>query len=260
MNGNAIHLVSEGILEEIERKKAILEKLPEYYLSNRIKKSRQFTSESLQHSCGLAMELTKTNTKKDRINRSRELNICKENLKNALDWGRQNYKGVLDKDFIKTIGYLIDPMIYAPERYAGKPSFRKCSITIGGNSGYTPSPDKIEREIDIFLEENLRLENLIDRALHSHFHIARVHPFEDGNGRTARLVQNIVLEKGSYYPISIHPFERDEYGELLNKATESYKSNERKFTSEQNKFYNFIALKINTILEEAMKSAYSRKS
>jgi len=49
-----------------------------------------------------------------------------------------------------------------------------------------------------------------------------IHPFQDGNGRTARLLSTFLLERGGYHFTSVYPFDqvvldtRAEYYEALN--------------------------------------------
>ena len=51
----------------------------------------------------------------------------------------------------------------------------------------------------------------------SHWHFLRIHPFDDGNGRTARLLANYVLLRRDLPPIVIRSGERDHYiGALQN--------------------------------------------
>ena len=54
----------------------------------------------------------------------------------------------------------------------------------------------------------------------SHWSLLRIHPFDDGNGRTARLLANYVLLRNSLLPIVIKSAERDRYlGGLQNADT-----------------------------------------
>lgn len=53
--------------------------------------------------------------------------------------------------------------------------------------------------------------NTPDTAFSAHLRLAGIHPFNDGNGRTARLLMNLVLIRGGYPPVSIRPEDRLEY-------------------------------------------------
>lgn len=52
----------------------------------------------------------------------------------------------------------------------------------------------------------------------SHWSFLRIHPFDDGNGRTARLLTNYVLLKSGLPPMVIRTSERDRYFEALQNA------------------------------------------
>ena len=51
----------------------------------------------------------------------------------------------------------------------------------------------------------------VDTALAAHLGVASIHPFQDGNGRAARLVMNMVLMRAGYPPVSIGPEMRPQY-------------------------------------------------
>jgi len=50
-----------------------------------------------------------------------------------------------------------------------------------------------------------------DTAFTAHRRVVGIHPFNDGNGRTARLLMNLVLIRGGYPPIAVRPEDRLEY-------------------------------------------------
>ncbi len=55
-------------------------------------------------------------------------------------------------------------------------------------------------------------------AIEAHLRLVTIHPFSDGNGRTARLLMNLVLMRGGYPPVIIHPEHRPDYIDSLEKA------------------------------------------
>lgn len=58
----------------------------------------------------------------------------------------------------------------------------------------------------------------IIRATLLHGELVKIHPFIDGNGRTSRLLMNLVLMKLGYTPVVIKKEERLKYYEVLDKA------------------------------------------
>jgi Fic family protein len=55
-------------------------------------------------------------------------------------------------------------------------------------------------------------------AFDAHRRLVDIHPFNDGNGRTARLLMNLVLLRGGYPPVAVRPQDRAAYIAALQKA------------------------------------------
>jgi len=55
-------------------------------------------------------------------------------------------------------------------------------------------------------------------AFEAHRRLVEIHPFNDGNGRTARLLMNLILIRGGFPPIAVRPEDRAEYVFALQKA------------------------------------------
>jgi Fic family protein len=53
--------------------------------------------------------------------------------------------------------------------------------------------------------------NTPDAAFTAHRRLVNIHAFNDGNGRTARLMMSLILIRGGYPPISVRPEDRLEY-------------------------------------------------
>ena len=50
-----------------------------------------------------------------------------------------------------------------------------------------------------------------EAAFAAHLRLVEIRPFNDGNGRTARLLMNLILIRGGYPPVSIRPVDRPAY-------------------------------------------------
>jgi len=48
-------------------------------------------------------------------------------------------------------------------------------------------------------------------AFTAHLRLVAIHPFNDGNGRTARLLMNLILIRAGYPPVAVRPADRLEY-------------------------------------------------
>jgi Fic family protein len=48
-------------------------------------------------------------------------------------------------------------------------------------------------------------------AFDAHRRLVDMHPFDDGNGRTARLLMNLILIRGGYPPVAVRPEDRPAY-------------------------------------------------
>lgn len=55
-------------------------------------------------------------------------------------------------------------------------------------------------------------------AFDAHRQLVGIHPFNDGNGRTARVLMNLILIRGGYPPVAIRPEDRAAYIDALQNA------------------------------------------
>lgn len=55
-------------------------------------------------------------------------------------------------------------------------------------------------------------------AFTAHRRLVDIHPFNDGNGRTARLLMNLVLIRAGYPPVAVRPEDRLSYSRALQEA------------------------------------------
>ncbi|XP_059192500.1 protein adenylyltransferase FICD [Centropristis striata] len=87
-----------------------------------------------------------------------------------------------------------------------------------------PHPQDLQRHMQELVQwlnsdEALQLHPVEYAAL-AHYKLVYVHPFVDGNGRTSRLLMNLVLMQARYPPITIRKEQRAEYYAALDTANE----------------------------------------
>ena len=82
---------------------------------------------------------------------------------------------------------------------AGK--YRNVPVRIGGSAFVPAQPylvPKLMEDVFVFYENNKNLMHPVVLAAEMHERIVTVHPFIDGNGRTSRLVMNLILLSHGY--------------------------------------------------------------
>lgn len=85
---------------------------------------------------------------------------------------------------------------------------------------YCP-PEQVDSEMDsLILIFNNELKNMhvLVKASFLHHAFVKIHPFQDGNGRIARLLASFVLIKDGLFPLSIDRDERIKYNDALESA------------------------------------------
>ncbi len=90
--------------------------------------------------------------------------------------------------------------------------YRNCRVRISGSNTILPNPLKVPELMEDFykwLSDNLDNEPIT--AIMAHLKFVSIHPFTDGNGRTARLLMNALLLKYGYAPIIVRPTDRKKY-------------------------------------------------
>lgn len=99
--------------------------------------------------------------------------------------------------------------------------FRRTQVRILGTNHIPPNYLKVEKLIDDLIDWYYANEKKIAAWLLAatvHFQIAHIHPFADGNGRTARLLMNLVLMQKGYPPAVILHVDRKKYYRVLREA------------------------------------------
>lgn len=102
----------------------------------------------------------------------------------------------------------------SPGKYKTRPNH---VLTISGKVHRYTSPihvkDEMENLIKWFNKE--KKMHVVEKAAVFHHRFVAIHPFDDGNGRLARLLMNLILIKADYPPCVIKNEHRKQYLECL---------------------------------------------
>jgi Fic family protein len=97
------------------------------------------------------------------------------------------------------------------EANAGR--YRRVAVRIAGSTVVLPNPRKVPDLMTGFarwLRSRPEL-HAVTFAGEAHYRLVTMHPFSDGNGRTARLLMNLLLMMEGYPPAIIRPRDREAY-------------------------------------------------
>jgi len=97
--------------------------------------------------------------------------------------------------------------------------YRKEEVVISGASHIPPARNEMYVQIKNFFADLMYKKDLnpIELAAWTHAEFVRIHPFQDGNGRTSRLIMNYQLMSCGFLPISIAKENRLDYYNALDK-------------------------------------------
>nr|XP_056715505.1 protein adenylyltransferase FICD [Euleptes europaea] len=113
----------------------------------------------------------------------------------------------------RVLGY-VDPV------EAGR--FRTTQVFVGHH--LPPHPRDVEKQMLEFVQwinsEDAMSLHPVEFAALAHYKLVYIHPFVDGNGRTSRLLMNLILMQAGYPPITIRKEQRAEYYHVLEVANE----------------------------------------
>lgn len=128
---------------------------------------------------------------------------------------KKSHQLITEKD-IKIIHKII--LTGINDQWAGK--YRQTEVFIKGTDVEFPAPDKVPYLISQFIQwlEVQQNKHPVRVAADAHFKFVSIHPFIDGNGRTARLLMNLVLIINSYPMAVIRNEDRTKYLEAVNKG------------------------------------------
>lgn len=98
--------------------------------------------------------------------------------------------------------------------------YRRVPVRISGSAVVLPNPKKVQNLMDEFfswLKKETKL-HAVEFAAEAHYRLVTIHPFIDGNGRTARLLMNMILMMRGFPPAIIRKNDRLTYISSLEKS------------------------------------------
>ena len=135
------------------------------------------------------------------INHKKALELVLQSIENKEDFDERIIKKInetINKDIKDTAGY------------------RTVQVFIRGSEHIPPSPEKIPKLMNYFIYNyNHDTEDIYTKIAKYHIEFEKIHPFEDKNGRTGRLLINYELIKNDLPPIVITKDDRVKYFELI---------------------------------------------
>jgi len=100
-----------------------------------------------------------------------------------------------------------------------KGRFRNVAVRLKGSETILPNALKVPELMEEFISWLVSVsENPVKIAVDAHYKLVSIHPFIDGNGRTARILMNLLLMQEGYPPAVIRKEDRNAYIKSLEKG------------------------------------------
>lgn len=168
------------------------------------------------------------------------------NHASALDWVYEKIKGrkesISESDILHIHSIILKGI---DDQSAGH--YRNVPVRISGSRVILPNPKKVPDLMKDFITwlNNEKEFHPVDMAAEAHYKLVTIHPFVDGNGRTARLLMNMILLVNEYPMAIIQKRDRLKYINSLEKA---------QLGGSKDDYLNLIRLSVNKSLDIYMKT------
>jgi Fic family protein len=137
----------------------------------------------------------------------------------AFDWIAEKSRKPL-KNFTENDLLALHKMILSGIDNQNAGFYRNVPVRLSGSRTVLPNPRKVPDLMSAFHQWLQSSQNIhpVDLAAEAHYRLVTIHPFVDGNGRTARLLMNFILLCHGYPPSIIRKSERGKYLDALENA------------------------------------------
>jgi Fic family protein len=97
--------------------------------------------------------------------------------------------------------------------------YRTVRVRVAGSMRVFPNPVKVPELMGAFVKDvNVMQSHPVVTAARAHYGLVAIHPFADGNGRTARLLMNLLLLRHTFPPVLVPIELRARYYDALEAA------------------------------------------
>lgn len=193
--------------------------------------------------------------KNNGMSEERKRQLVMENESRLNQCWRELGKYGLTLTTLNGLGHILEPTVH-PHR-----NFRDTHVLFGQFEGSPPGV--VLNHVDNFLWslENSKLHPVC-RAAEAHLGLVAIHPYADGNGRIARLIQNFCLAQISYPPAIIPVCDKGLYLYLLGDSLTERADNISKIYQpgkSDERFHEFIASKVLASAEHLESALQTRR-
>lgn len=132
----------------------------------------------------------------------------------------------------------------------------------GEKVSFTRSNDVEKRMLELKDKYENEWQDLtvFERAVSLHMAIINIHPFKDGNGRTARLIMNYELIKNNYPPILINESQKLSYYAIIEEINECVDYQNNPFDFGDIKLFNETIQQLSIVTFKNMQKFYKRNN
>lgn len=139
----------------------------------------------------------------------------KQALINIRELAKKGHRFIQEKDILFIHGLILKGI---NDQWAGR--YRQLPVRIAGSNVILPNYAKVPalmKEFTLWLQ-SIAGEHPVKIAADSHYKLVSIHPWVDGNGRTARLLMNLILLQAGFPPAIIKKEERKRYLSSIEEA------------------------------------------
>lgn len=139
----------------------------------------------------------------------------KKALEEIRDLAKKGHQNLSERDILNIHSLILKGI---DEQWAGR--YRQVPVRISGSDVVLPNYVKVPSLMKDFMRwlQSIQGEHPVKIAADAHYKLVSIHPWVDGNGRTARLLMDFILIQHGYPPAIIRKEERRRYLSSIEEA------------------------------------------